>query len=573
MGLSLQLEIRKDDTHYARVTLYKMPARIGSSRNADIRLDDPDIAPEHIEVLKGPRDIVLIRDLSGTGGIRINGVRLNQAEIRPGDSIELGGFVLHVIEAHITREVIDPENYIHANPPSDAAGAELVELYVLWKGRVLQAEHMAPGTEYTVGVRPGVDILVPDDVLDVEAFPLLVGGSGAELTIGQEGLSGSVRHADGKIEDLAELQKTQSSVSMEEGFRARLDLDDFTFLVSVTRAVPPQSFTVIERINAIVALCFALSFFGHLSFMIGLTLIPEDALLLSQTDYRRRQQVIEVIQIAHREELKKEEEKEERIKAKRIDKKKASDGDEKIKTKEKDIDTIVSKLTPEERLKKTKELALKSGLAAEINNQTALIAETLSSGANVLSASNSLRALVADSAEGDSDLSSLDPFGGAVGQLGGGAASGGLTAVLAGAAGGMGVAGLSKTELSEENVNVKFKKAKRSSKIISSGKFQVSGGYDKKIIRQYIRKHLRQLQWCHQKAIQKNPNVGGKVVVKMVIMPTGKVLKPSIDRSTVGSRELEQCLLSKIRLWNFPKPKRSGTTAVVRYPFIFKVVK
>jgi len=47
------------------------------------------------------------------------------------------------------------------------------------------------------------------------------------------------------------------------------------------------------------------------------------------------------------------------------------------------------------------------------------------------------------------------------------------------------------------------------------------------------------------------------------------VLVSKVAQSSASNGQLEQCVSSRVRLWQFPKPKGGGTV-VVSYPFIFK---
>lgn len=388
---------------------------------------------------------------------------------------------------------------------------------------------------------------------------------------------GEVRSSSGTKRSVDEVrERSKGIIELGSGVRARLDLGPFTFLISATRARVPAKPAWSQRIDAAVAVFLAISLLGHMAFMIGLTLVPEDPLLLSQARYQRRKQVVEFIQIAQKMK-EKEEEKVEKIKAKRkTDEEKP--GDERIKTKKKETQVeITSHLTPEQKKKKTKELVLKTGLAKEMNAQRDLLSEVLAGGTNVISAGNeTLRAIAAQGGAGDDYVASaLDPFGGALGQPGGG----GMLGTLPGAGGGGGryasgaaSYGLGKDAVEKDKVNVKFKKTRASFVKLSTG-VQITGGYDKGVIRQYIRTRLSQLKWCHQRLIQRKSDVGGKIVVEFWIGPNGKVMRAKVHRSTVNESSLEACIVEKISMWHFPPPRTAGTTARVRYPFLFKVVK
>src|SRR3954452_5007415 len=62
---------------------------IGRSRDCDIQLDDPNTSRRHAEVrLEG--DHWVVADLGSTNGIKVNGSRVAEAELQPGDEVTLG---------------------------------------------------------------------------------------------------------------------------------------------------------------------------------------------------------------------------------------------------------------------------------------------------------------------------------------------------------------------------------------------------------------------------------------------------------------------------------------------------
>ncbi|MHC5063862.1 MAG: CAP domain-containing protein [Planctomycetota bacterium] len=68
---------------------------IGSSKDADIRLDLDEVAPEHVRVTcldagGGQRSLRVV-DLDSEGGTRVNGERIAQARMKVGDSLEIQG--------------------------------------------------------------------------------------------------------------------------------------------------------------------------------------------------------------------------------------------------------------------------------------------------------------------------------------------------------------------------------------------------------------------------------------------------------------------------------------------------
>ena len=62
---------------------------LGRSRDADIVLDDPNISRRHAE-LRSDDGRWTIADLGSTNGVKVNGRRVERAELEPGDDIVLG---------------------------------------------------------------------------------------------------------------------------------------------------------------------------------------------------------------------------------------------------------------------------------------------------------------------------------------------------------------------------------------------------------------------------------------------------------------------------------------------------
>jgi FHA domain-containing protein len=62
---------------------------VGRSREADIVLADPNVSRRHAELRRGESGWQVM-DLGSTNGIKVNGQRVNQAELGPGDRITIG---------------------------------------------------------------------------------------------------------------------------------------------------------------------------------------------------------------------------------------------------------------------------------------------------------------------------------------------------------------------------------------------------------------------------------------------------------------------------------------------------
>ena len=63
---------------------------IGRSRSCNLRLPSADASRRHAEILAG-RDGFVLRDLRSTNGTFVNGERVEERTLRPGDRIQIGG--------------------------------------------------------------------------------------------------------------------------------------------------------------------------------------------------------------------------------------------------------------------------------------------------------------------------------------------------------------------------------------------------------------------------------------------------------------------------------------------------
>jgi pSer/pThr/pTyr-binding forkhead associated (FHA) protein len=79
---------------------------IGRSRSCNLRLPSADASRRHAEILAG-RDGYVVRDLRSTNGTFVNGERIQERTLRPGDRIEIGGDVITFcqVEAPIDRAI------------------------------------------------------------------------------------------------------------------------------------------------------------------------------------------------------------------------------------------------------------------------------------------------------------------------------------------------------------------------------------------------------------------------------------------------------------------------------------
>lgn len=94
-------------------------------------------------------------------------------------------------------------------------------------------------------------------------------------------------------------------------------------------------------------------------------------------------------------------------------------------------------------------------------------------------------------------------------------------------------------------------------------------GLPKSIIARIIRAHRASVRLCYEEQLQRLPGLAGKVRVDFEIAPDGSVKEATLHESTLGSREVEACVLDRVRKMEFPRPL-GGEGVAVSFPFVFK---
>jgi TonB family protein len=115
-------------------------------------------------------------------------------------------------------------------------------------------------------------------------------------------------------------------------------------------------------------------------------------------------------------------------------------------------------------------------------------------------------------------------------------------------------------------------KKKRGAVSLHSGTPVIMGALSRQVISGTIRKHIKQVKYCYEKELVRNPSLQGKVNVKFVIAANGKVSQASIIRSTVGNKPMQACIVNAVKRIRFPPPKGGGIV-IVSYPFVFRTAK
>jgi hypothetical protein len=96
---------------------------------------------------------------------------------------------------------------------------------------------------------------------------------------------------------------------------------------------------------------------------------------------------------------------------------------------------------------------------------------------------------------------------------------------------------------------------------------EILGGLDPDVISAVVKRYLPQVRHCYEQQLTMNPNLKGKVKVSFLIKGDGEVGTATIAESTMNNKPTEDCILEKVKTWQFPKPKGGGSV-MVKYPFL-----
>jgi len=85
---------------------------------------------------------------------------------------------------------------------------------------------------------------------------------------------------------------------------------------------------------------------------------------------------------------------------------------------------------------------------------------------------------------------------------------------------------------------------------VDNGSGSGAGSRDPDAVAAVVNSHNAAIQYCYQRALRRNPNLKGKLVVRFTITPAGTVKNVEVVTTTLNDQSLIDCVLSRIRRWN-----------------------
>lgn len=69
-------------------------------------------------------------------------------------------------------------------------------------------------------------------------------------------------------------------------------------------------------------------------------------------------------------------------------------------------------------------------------------------------------------------------------------------------------------------------------------------------VSEVVNRHNTSIQYCYQRELKQNSDLKGKLVVRFIITPEGKVGDVKVISSTLNSSSIERCVISRIKRWD-----------------------
>jgi outer membrane biosynthesis protein TonB len=450
---------------------------------------------------------------------------------------------------------------------------KILRIGIIQGGRIVEERLVRKRENITIGQSAKNMFVVPSEALPRNWLLFEASGSqyvahfsdgmDARIAVGNEIISLSQLKQTGKI------QKKGASwpLPLDERSRGKISLADMTILFQFVTPPPPQprpQLPASVRGSALTGVDWFFTTIAAISFLFHLIFI----IYLRSVDWPRKPDIEAVPDRFVQMVVKKPEEKKAEVKKpveakkeeeKKPEKKKGADEEKKAAPKH--------ELTDEEKAKLAEEKARldaerRARLADQVK-QTGLL--------KLLGAKADGEGSIADVlGKGDVDRDQEKAFQGVGGvgvannndQLRGiksGGSGSGRVASVGGLRGGGSIAGGGTGAAASE---------KKVTGVVKSEAPAVDGELDPAMVAKEVRTRLGAIKACYERALKRNPNLSGKVVIHWTITQAGTVSGVDVEQDTLGDAEVASCIKSLVARWRFPAP--SGGSVEVSFPFVFQ---
>lgn len=499
---------------------------IGSSKKADLVVPQGDVSHIHA-MLRLKSDAILLYDLGSEQGTFVNGAKIVEHRLKPGEFFEIGRHRIRVKLLHTSDKIAETEQFLFwQKAPSNH---EILEVLDVRDGIVQDDFSLGKNKKLLCGYKDGRIALPEDGALAARSRE-----SGRELVrvVVPKGFVAEIYNQENELTRTIEQERSEAVFHAGEKLRLLGDKREILLFWRALgdyagRASHDQERPILQKVMAS-ALALTLVFTlisllrGHKDEAVEEALTPKSSYFRLSMDAASAP--------AGDESGDKSEAQAQAAPAKSVEKPSQAAS----------ISDSLNKL-----LKKSNSVSaesIKQAIAVS-GKQTARLANI--GGSNLQAAAIAGGGLGGGSAGVNAISNGLSGGGGKVGGLKGFGGSG----TVGGVGAGFGGKGFDMALGGEEE--------------------EAIGGLDKSLIAAVVQANIGQIKHCYEKQLLIDPNLVGKVVAGWTIDKDGKVPASSVKKSTMNSKPVENCIIAKIRTWNFPKPKGGGQV-LVSYPFLFK---
>jgi TonB family protein len=92
------------------------------------------------------------------------------------------------------------------------------------------------------------------------------------------------------------------------------------------------------------------------------------------------------------------------------------------------------------------------------------------------------------------------------------------------------------------------------------------GSIEPAAIQMVVRSRLPEIERCYARGKMDDPELRGRVTVRIRIAPNGVVTSAGVESSSLSQSGVESCIVEAVQSWTFPAPA-GGQPAVISYPF------
>ncbi len=458
-------------------------------------------------------------------------------------------------------------------PASGISKPKILRIGIIQGGRIVEERLVRKRENITIGQSAKNTFVVPSDALPRHWLLFEVSGNryvahfsdgmDARIAVGSEIISLSQMKQSGKIQ-----RRGQSYVlPLDERSRGKIVLGDMTILFQFVTPPPPQprpQLPASVRGSITSSVDWFFTTIAGISFLLHLLLV----VYLRNVDWPRKPDIEEIPdrfvkmvmqQVPKKEEPKKEEAKtEEKTEDKaeeKVEKKKAAPAEEK-KAKHEPTEEEKARAEAERRARlaeKVQSTGLLKLLGAKADGGGSL-ADVLGKGDVDRDQEKAFQGIggVGVASGSDAALRGIKTGGNGSGKI----------ATVGGLRGGGGIVGGTTGVGPGE---------KRVSGVVKSEAPAVDGELDPSIVSKEVRSRLGAIKACYERALKRNPNLSGKIVIHWTITAAGTVSGVDVENDTMGDSEVASCIKSLVARWRFPAP--SGGSVEVSFPFVFQAAQ